>query len=69
MSRILSTSLLVVALVPTINLTVPTRYLHSHTGIIDRRDFEGAVELLVAVMERLDAQTVAELSSFTQGDR
>ena len=50
-------------------MTVPTRYLHSHTGIIDRRDFEGAVELLIAVLERLDAQTIAELSSFRQGDR
>ena len=54
---------------PAVNMTVPTRYLHSHTGIIDRRDFEGAVELLVAVLTRLDAQTIAELSSFRQGDR
>ena len=54
---------------PALNMTVPTRYLHSPTGIIDRRDFEGAVELLVAVLTRLDAQTIAELSSFRQGDR
>ncbi len=54
---------------PAVNMTVPTRYLHSHTGIIDRRDFEGAVELLVAVLTRLDAQTIAELSNFRQGDR
>ena len=54
---------------PAVNMTVPTRYLHSHTGIIDRRDFEGAVELLVAVLTRLDAQTIAELSSFRPGDR
>ena len=54
---------------PVVNMTVPTRYLHSHTGIIDRRDFEGAVELLVAVLKRLDAQTIAELSNFRPGDR
>ena len=54
---------------PVVNMTVPTRYLHSHTGIIDRRDFEGAVELLVAVLTRLDAETIAELSSFRPGDR
>ncbi len=54
---------------PVVNMTVPTRYLHSHTGIIDRRDFEGAVELLVAVLKRLDAETIAELSSFRPGDR
>ena len=54
---------------PVVNMTVPTRYLHSHTGIIDRRDFEGAVELLIAVLTRLDAETIAELSSFRPGDR
>lgn len=49
---------------PTVNITVPTRYLHSHTGIIQRSDFDQAVELLLEVLQRLDADTVAELSSF-----
>jgi endoglucanase len=49
---------------PAVNMTVPTRYLHSHTGIIDRGDFDGAVKLLVAVLQRLDKETVEELSSF-----
>lgn len=49
---------------PTVNITVPTRYLHSHTGIIQRSDFDQAVELLLQVLQRLDADTVAELSSF-----
>ncbi len=54
---------------PSVNMTVPTRYLHSHTGIIDRRDFEGAVDLLVAVLQRLDRATVEELATFRPGDR
>ena len=49
---------------PSVNITVPTRYLHSHTGIIERGDFDGAVQLLIAVLKRLDAETVKELSSF-----
>jgi endoglucanase len=50
---------------PTVNITVPTRYLHSHTGIIQRSDFDQAVELLLQVLQRLDADTVATLSSFS----
>lgn len=49
---------------PSVNITVPTRYLHTHTGIIQRSDFDQAVDLLVAVLRRLDAETVARLSSF-----
>lgn len=49
---------------PTVNITVPTRYLHSHTGIIQRSDFDQAVELLLQVLRRLDADKVEELSSF-----
>lgn len=49
---------------PSVNMTVPTRYLHSHTGIIERGDFDGAVELLIAVLQRLDQRRVDDLSSF-----
>ncbi len=49
---------------PAVNMTVPTRYLHSHTGVIQRSDFDGAVELLLAVLTRLDAGTVRALSAF-----
>jgi endoglucanase len=43
---------------------VPTRYLHGHTGIIQRSDFDRAVELLLQVLSKLDASTVARLASF-----
>ena len=49
---------------PSVNMTVPTRYLHAHTGIIQRSDFDQAVELLIQVLQRLDGPTVAELASF-----
>ena len=49
---------------PAVNITVPTRYLHSHTGIIQRSDFDHAVELLIQVLRRLDRGTVEELASF-----
>jgi putative aminopeptidase FrvX len=49
---------------PAVNMTVPTRYLHGHTGIIQRSDFDGAVSLLLQVLARLDGPTVTRLASF-----
>jgi endoglucanase len=49
---------------PAVNFTVPTRYVHSHTGIIDRADFDHALNLLMKVLASLDAQTVADISRF-----
>jgi endoglucanase len=49
---------------PAINVTVPTRYLHSHTGVIERSDFDGLVALVAGVVRRLDAATVESLRSF-----
>src|SRR5689334_21803385 len=50
---------------PTVNLVVPVRYTHSHNGIMNRSDFDKMVELLVAVLQKLDAKTVANLRDFT----
>jgi endoglucanase len=49
---------------PVINVTVPTRYLHSHNSVIHRGDFLDAVTLVAALVRRLDATTVAELRRF-----
>lgn len=51
--------------VPTVNLVVPARYTHAHNGIIDRKDFDGMVDLVVRLIERLDAGTVRDLRDFT----
>jgi endoglucanase len=49
---------------PSINLTVPTRYLHSHIGILSRKDFDRAVDLVVAVLLALDQKAVEQIKSF-----
>lgn len=47
--------------VPTLSMGVAARYIHSHVSIIDRRDYEATVKLLVAVVKRLDRRTVEGL--------
>lgn len=47
--------------VPTVVLGVPARHIHSHGSIIDRSDYDNAVKLLVALIRKLDAATVAGL--------
>jgi len=44
--------------IPSMAICVPSRYIHSHSSIIDRRDYEAALKLLVAVVRRLDQKTV-----------
>ena len=40
--------------VPSIVLSVPTRYLHSHQGVIHKHDYKTAVQLILAVIGKLD---------------
>lgn len=47
--------------VPSLSLGIASRYIHSHNSIIDRRDFEATVKLLVALVKRLDRKTVERL--------
>ena len=49
---------------PTINLVVPVRYTHSHNGIVNRGDFDQMVDLVVAMLMKMDAATVAALRDF-----
>ena len=51
--------------VPTVNLVVPVRYTHAHNGIMNRGDFDKMVELVVALLQSLDAKTVTNLRDFT----
>ena len=50
--------------VPTLNLAVPVRYTHAHNGIMNRNDFDHTVDLVVALLQKLDAKAVAELRNF-----
>jgi putative aminopeptidase FrvX len=47
--------------VPTVVLGLPTRHVHSHNSILSREDFDNAVKLASAVIQRLDKNTVASL--------
>lgn len=47
--------------VPSIAIGVPTRYIHSAASILNLDDFNNATRLLVALIKRLDAATVAGL--------
>jgi endoglucanase len=49
--------------VPTVVLAVPARHIHSDSSIIHREDYDSAVKLLVEVLKRLDADTVAEFTA------
>lgn len=51
--------------VPTVNLVIPTRYTHAHNGIINRKDFDEMVDLLVSMLNGLDAAKVREIRDFT----
>jgi len=47
--------------IPSMAICVPSRYIHSHSSLVDRRDYEATLKLLTAVVKRLDARTVAEI--------
>ncbi|WP_100012003.1 M42 family metallopeptidase [Lentibacillus sediminis] len=47
--------------VPSLSITVASRYIHTHAAIIHRDDFENAVKLIVETIKKLDADTVKEL--------
>jgi len=49
---------------PTVNLVVPVRYTHVHNGVMTRADFDRTVDLVVALLERLDAAEVGRLRDF-----
>ncbi len=50
--------------IPSLAITVATRYLHSHTSVIHEDDYYNTVKLVTEVVKRLDADTVAELRRF-----
>lgn len=50
--------------VPTIAITVPIRYLHSHTSVMHEDDYLNTVKLVTEVVRRLDEAAVKELLSY-----
>ena len=49
--------------VPTVVLAIPSRHIHSHGSIIHRDDYENGLKLVQAVVARLDAAMVDDLTS------
>ena len=50
--------------VPTVVIGVPARYIHTHVSLIHWQDYCQAVGLVVEVVQRLDAATVASFTDF-----
>jgi putative aminopeptidase FrvX len=48
---------------PTVVITVPTRHIHSHVGLLSLKDTENTIRLLVELLRKLDSETV---KSFTE---
>jgi putative aminopeptidase FrvX len=49
---------------PTLNIVTPVRYTHAHNGVVNRQDFDRTVDLMVDLLEKLDAKKVAEIRDF-----
>jgi putative aminopeptidase FrvX len=47
--------------VPSLAITIATRYIHSHAAMLHRDDYENAVKLIVEVIKRLDTETVNKI--------
>jgi endoglucanase len=48
--------------VPSVVIGVPTRHIHGHAAILHRDDYDRALDLVAAVVKRLDAATVEGLT-------
>lgn len=49
--------------VPSVVIGVPTRHIHSHNAILCRDDYDQALKLVVALVKKLDGDTVAGLTT------
>ncbi|QMS85725.1 M42 family metallopeptidase [Candidatus Xianfuyuplasma coldseepsis] len=47
---------------PSIALCLPVRYLHSHTSIVHKDDYDAMVKLVVKLVETLDQETVHNIT-------
>ncbi len=48
---------------PTVVISVPTRHIHSHSGLLSLKDTENTVRLVVELIKRLDAKTVEDFTA------
>jgi endoglucanase len=49
---------------PSIVISVPTRHIHSHVGILSFEDVENAIKLTLELVKRFDKKTVNSFTTF-----
>jgi putative aminopeptidase FrvX len=48
--------------VPSLSITIATRYIHSHAAMLHRDDYENTVKLIVEVIKKLDRKAIDEIT-------
>ena len=48
--------------IPSIAITIPTRYIHSNAGVLNRDDYENTVNLIVELVKRLNKEMVEKIT-------
>ncbi|GIN11669.1 peptidase M28 [Shouchella clausii] len=48
--------------VPALSITIATRYIHTHAGLLHRDDYNNTVKLLVELIKRLDGEMVKNIT-------
>jgi putative aminopeptidase FrvX len=48
---------------PTVVITVPTRHIHSHVGLLSLKDTENAIRLVMELIKKLDEEIVESFTS------
>ncbi|XMB87416.1 M42 family metallopeptidase [Mycoplasmatota bacterium WC44] len=47
---------------PSVSIGIPSRYIHSHTSMIHRKDYENCVKLITELVKTLDTETVNKIT-------
>lgn len=47
--------------IPSLAITIATRYIHSHASMLHRDDYENTVKLITEVVKRLDREKVGQI--------
>ncbi len=47
---------------PSVSIGIPSRYIHSHTSMIHKEDYENCVKLITELVKSLDRETVNEIT-------
>ena len=48
---------------PSVVISIPTRHIHSHVGLLSLEDVEKAIKLIIELVRRLDRRTVERFTA------